>query len=555
MTNRTPPSHGRNAGYAAVAFLAGVLATLAVMQMAPTKLAEPAPAAPHAPAPASPAAPRPPQTATPLALADIAAIGNDFERNTRLYALAKDADRRRIEELLAAARNLPTSFWRNDISRLLYVRFASIDPEAAVAHVLDGLHQPSWLATVFRAWAHADFDAALERAATLEPEDRAIAAQSLLEMDLAPWQRQQIAEQLDAQRILAQVLTREDLAFGTPEQAWTRALSAPADGARNRLLNNAGRAWARANPQAALEAALAVALDDGERLPLLADGILSDWVESDPASAFEWLAHQDAGPYSEWLASTAVRTLAKDNMDAALLSLDDLPAWAREPALRGLLSVWAKTDLSAAVEWFDTLPAAEQRDLGWSITNAFAAHDVDAAFDWAITRDARIREHFLGPVIGAVTDRAEAARLVRQIDDPDLLDRALFWLSNHHTPADPREALRWADTFESRARDHIRAKVFRDWAKDDPAGAAAEVNRQRTTELRDQTAVSVIPGLLTGLHTEAAERLFETIILPPERCRAAGFLHTYFVRTDAVPEKAALYHAILNACTGGGGDG
>ena len=68
---------------------------------------------------------------------------------------------------------------------------------------------------------------------------------------------------------------------------------------------------------------------------------------------------------------------------------------------------------------------------------------------------------------------------------------------------------------------------------------------------RDETAADTISGLLAGFHVEAAERLFETIGTPRARCSAAQDLHFYFVYTDPVPAKAAIYSAIARACTAG----
>ena len=49
-------------------------------------------------------------------------------------------------------------------------------------------------------------------------------------MDLPSWRQEMIAKKLDAGMLLTALRTPEELASGTPEQAWTNALSLPAGG-------------------------------------------------------------------------------------------------------------------------------------------------------------------------------------------------------------------------------------------------------------------------------------------------------------------------------------
>ena len=117
-------------------------------------------------------------------LADIASIEDDFSRNASLYALIGDATRMRIEEWLAEVDTLPARRHRSDIARVLYIRFAVLDPEAALQHALRGATKASWLAAIFRTWGQIDPDAAAARGGTLLPFAKAVASRALLELDL-----------------------------------------------------------------------------------------------------------------------------------------------------------------------------------------------------------------------------------------------------------------------------------------------------------------------------------------------------------------------------------
>ena len=511
----------------------------------------PAAAAARVPAPLETAPPveRPPRDERDLA--DIAAIADDFERNAALYALAQNADRTDTENLLAQTRELPPSPQRNDITRLLYVRLASIDSEAAADHVLGWSYQPSWLATVFRVWAHADFDAAVERAGSLEARQQHSIASSLLEMDLAPWQRQLIADRLDAESLLAQVLAREEMAFGTPEQTWARALQAPPGEERNQLLQMAAKAWTRSNPQAALEAALDLAHDDDQ---WLAYSILRDWAQAEAAGALDWLSRQGRTPRTEHLPSAVAGAIAELDVEAALRALESVPAWARHSAQSGIFRRWLEKDLTAAMEWFGSLPIADQQQHRFEATREYARRDPQGALNWAMASDRRIREQLIGSVISSIDDSAEAERLFRGIEDPDLQAEVALWLSRH-APEDPQDALRWADTFDREVRDRLRSNILRDWAQSDPEGVLQEVARQRTPLDRNQATEDAISGLLRAFHIDAAERLFETISSTRVRCSAAWDLHFYFRQTEPNAAKAAAYRVIAQSCVRGGQGG
>ena len=346
-----------------------------------------------APTPAPPSAQPRARPAT-TTLLDIAATVDDFERNKALYAFVSGLDQPAVERLLAETRDLPPSLHRNDIARVLYIRLASIAPDAAADHVLDSFYQPSWLAAVFRVWAHDDFDAALERAALLDSPENRLVAETLLQMDMPAWQRQSIAEQLDAADLAARLAIREELASGTPEQTWMNALDEPPGPERRMRLDMAMQAWTDEDPEAALRAAKAVA---GERGRQLTSRVLADWAKSDPAGALRWLAQQESSERNAWAAATIIRTIAQRDIDAAVAALGDLPDWARHDyrTQMGLLNRWMGADLAAAMDWFGTLPLGDQKQLSHFVGRDFAQRDPQRAFDWGMAADPKIREDLL----------------------------------------------------------------------------------------------------------------------------------------------------------------
>ncbi|MCY4013878.1 MAG: hypothetical protein OXG82_14320 [Gammaproteobacteria bacterium] len=499
----------------------------------------PAQTLPEPPSSQPNAAPAPPS------LLGIAALADDFERNHALYELVASTGRAQIEDLLEQTLDLPTSLHRHDIVRVLYIRFASIDPGAALAHLLASHRQPrSSLKAIFRVWAHTDLDEAVRRAATLDEQDKGVVAPTFFDMDMPAWQRQDIAEQLEATPALAQVLAREELATGSPEQAWGNGLASPPGPQRQRQLTIAINAWAKTDPEAALRAASEIEDDSGLHLSA---SVLTQWVKSDRPAALNWLSLQDPSRRTKILTMTMARGLAETGIAEALDALDDVPRWARRDMQQAILSRWMAVDPAAATVWLGALPLADQQELSSSVAYEYAHRDPRGAFEWAMAADPKIRDRLLSSVLISINDAAISEELFRSIDDPELRVDLTYALFLGHGDGDPVEALRWAETFQGDVQEKLRSYIFTNWAKADPDAAVREVLRQRHPVARDRVATQVISGLLDTFNVAAAERLFQAIDSVEARGQAARQFYFYFERTDADPDKAAHYQAIWRA--------
>ena len=504
---------------------------------------------PSSPAPAQ-TLPEPPTgkpniAPTPPSLAEVAALADDFERNKALYELVASSGRAQVEDLLDQTIDLPPSLHRHDIVRVLYVRFASIDPAAALKHLLGSHRQPrSSLTAVFRVWAHIDLDEAVRRAATLDQPEKGVVARAFFDMDMPAWQRQDIAEQLDAETTLAQILAREELASGTPEQAFANALASAPGPQRQRQLSIAIHAWAAKDPEAALRAA---GQAGGDRAHYLSASVLAEWVKADRPAALNWLSLQEPSRRTKLLASTMARAMAESGIPEALDALEDVPGWARQNAQQAILHRWLAIDPAAAVAWIGSLPLADQQALSFSVAHAYSNRDPRGAFNWAMSSDPKIRERLLRSVFISIDDATVAEQLFRSIDDPELRTDLAHALYLGRGDGDPVDALRWAMTFEGDVQDRLRSYIFTAWAKTDPDAAVREVLRQRDPRVRDRVATDVISGLLEAFNVAAAERLFQAIDSVEAREEAARALYFYFDRTDADPDKATYYEAIWHA--------
>ena len=468
---------------------------------------EPAKSSPHPPA----------ETPT---LTEIAGLVSDFDRNKALYTHIADADFGHLLELLDEADALPESPHRYDVARVIYIRMATLDPAATVDHILGGNYRTSWLDTVFRAWAHADLDAAVTHAAILDIHAKSVATKALLELDLPDDRRKAIARRLDGELILADAETREDLADGADfSSAWEEGLKETDANLRRQRLSTIAIAWAEFDPVAAVEAA--GAMPNAQYATFLQGLVLHSWTTDDPVSAIAWLGEQEPSFDLQFLTANAISMLAQGNIGNAISFLDSMPDHLQEYARQGLVAALqapaggiSDADVDIVLDWFATLDRASQRKLGAHLSFAIARRQPERALDWAQSLEGQARHDALSTIV-------------------------LYTAAN----ADPRAALELAQSLESESeRVLVVGAVLNQWANDDPA--VDVLLDMRRGPFRDQVAASVATGLMRH-DVELVERLFEAIESAELRRPLAVMLRAHFVSTDD-PDKAARYRDAMN---------
>lgn len=497
---------------------------------------------------AEPARSSPQDPAETPTLTEIAGLVSDFDRNMALYAHMADLDFPRLLALLDEADALPESSHRYDVVRAIYLRMATLDPVATVDHVLGRSYRSSWLNTVFRAWAHADLDAAVVHAALLDVHAKTVATRAILELNLSDDQREAVARRLDGEAILASVETREDLADGTSNfpSAWEEGLNEPDTNLRLQRLGQIARAWAEFDPVAALEAA--GAMPNAQLATAMQSLVLQSWTTDDPVSAIAWLGEQEPSFDLQTLTVTAIAILAKENIGNAISLLDAMPDHLQEYARQGLVATLqtptgdiSDADVDIVLDWFATLDRASQSKLRTTLSFAIARRQPERALEWAQSLEGQAREAALRSVLSmlASTDPELARRLVAEIDDANLRFESSLTMIYAAANADPRAALEWAQSFESESeRVTLVGAVFNQWANVDPDDAVNVLLDMRRGPFRDQVVASVATGLVRH-DVELAERLFETIESAEFRRPLAARLHRHFATTD--PDKAARY--------------
>ena len=516
----------------------------------------------------------------------IAAITDDFSRNAALYALLRGADQGQIEDWLDRVDMLPPAPHRYDIARVLYIGFADIDPEAALSHALRTAPRASWVAAIFRSWAHADPDAAADRAASMEESAMAAAAWGMLQVDMPGDASRDLAERLDRKEAMAPWRrewerlmgaappTRTTLLLATIEArrlartenesspaAWTRATLVENPLVRRILMEEVALEWAKVDPAAALATVTAWNGTDlvatwypgsgsGSTTSLqshIGERILLGWSDADPQAALAWVVDQDPTDMHLYI-QFAIGALARQSPDEAVARLSTVPAFLQKEASGAVLQALSTQDLDRALGFFAALDIPlRQANLLWLTGDVVESRPPSEALEWALSRDRRIRADAVRQVVGEIHEtRPTAARELINELDPELNGAALSDFARREVLRAPGEALAWARSFhDATRRPALVSEVLTAWYFTDREGAVREIVGLDDASVRDQAASEVMSEAIRRGQIPLAERLFAILESPAAHQRAAAGLYGYFTETEPDDQKASTYSRLL----------
>ncbi|MDE0190746.1 MAG: hypothetical protein OXQ90_05265 [Gammaproteobacteria bacterium] len=445
---------------------------------------------------------------TESSLTGVFALADDWERNAALYALLSGTDRAQVETLIAAARALePPVPHRYDIVRVLYMRYASLSPEAAVDHVLASDAKPSWIGVVFGAWAERNLDSALARALALGPLAKDVAARAILALELTPQQRLEAVRRLGMETALAELALWEHRRRPgePPAVAWHRATSLQEGPQRGEIMLQAALTWAAEDLPSAWEAVEGhfAGLPIRDRESAIVDvmrEVLKVWAADDPAGPARWLRDavfhrgMNATPYAPasskvdyMLGVAMMRPLARSNPRAAWEIAQAMPVSIRKDVFRNL----AETDTDAALELFGSMDRTHQTVFAPNLAAALMDKNPVFGVRWWAALDGRLRERTAGHLRAAHREAPGLVeRLVGGIDDAAAQHRAaeevLGWV------ADPEADWRWVSTLGTVPPEKSALRtVFLRWHARDPDAAIRAVSSLADHRVRDYLLAEV----------------------------------------------------------------
>lgn len=479
-------------------------------------------------------------------LVEIAAIANGFDRNGALYALIADADRERIERWLADVEDLPETPYRGDISRVLYVRFASLDPAAAVDHALQTRANPAGVSAVFRAWAHVDLEAAVVRAVELPTGARPDAVRALLQLDLPAQELESIAERLATRTAVVEISKQPaPPQVGSYDVELSRILALP-DGVRLKEARSVASAWAAVDPVGALAAVIGWESYADLKGSMLSE-IMTKWSGKDPRAAMDWLLAAGSNQVRD-LVYPAFYNLAEIDLAGAEALVATLPSEsARRNAQRAVFgAILDQQDLDRALAAFVDLDVRDQSMVTHRLAERLARESPQRAFQWFISLDQQVRKDSFDWTVYSLhrRDPALIKELIRGIADPGLRIQAARTVARANVTA---QDLDWAESLGTE-RDYapVVGDVFHAWFGQDAQGASAALGRYPRGPARDDALDRLVGANLAAFDPLAAERLFDAIESSAKRGAAARRLHRHYTQVDPNERKAAAFQDLAS---------
>lgn len=477
------------------------------------------------------------------ALASVATIQDDFERNASLYRLAANADEAELRRLFAELEQQPPTPHRYDIARVLYIRYVAVDPTAAASHALHRAGKPSWIGAVFRAWAHVDLEAAVGHAAGLHGDALRVAAAAILELDLDAEQRAFVVEQLQADAVAqhasawaARTTDTDDMAA-----AWNRALQSGTN--VREQLEAVAIAWAAVAPREAM--AMAAKLDHSLRHSMEL-AIFGHWNSADPTGPIEWLETTAPKDRIRNLIGAALRHLARSDIDAALAKVDELPAAMQNAALSGVFEYMSAHQPQRAFEHFQTLDFGKQMAVLMQVAFVVPPHPDNVA--WVGTIHPKLRKQALDMVLHRmyVEDAALAVRLTDEISDPQFQAQWARSLAPREAQRDPNEAWRWATSLPTELQEASGAvdAVFSAWYWIDRESAARNLLALRKSRVRDEALLATIQDFMekpADYDHSLIDRFLNAVADEDAKRGAASALRDHYTKTDPNPVLAERY--------------
>jgi len=480
----------------------------------------------------------------PATLADTLRLKGDFTQTAALYILASTVDRKGLERLLTEAAALKQPSERNAATSILYARYAEIDPEAAVDHIMRRADfQPGWLQSVFHTWSRADLDAALARASTLDPMGKNAAAFAIVRArdDLPSAEREKIAATFNMR--VAPANPSPPIDVRTPERAlraWQDALAVSDYNSRLGRLMSVTNMWVQQDPHAALEAI--ASLEDVRTRDQLTQTALANWAQRAPRDALDWALARPPSQGRVRLVGAALGTLASKEPLAAVNVLTGLTSAEQRQLTPQVVAQWAATDPRSAAAWVEQLedPLLRKTALS-SVVSAYASRRPDEAYRWASSLQSPEGPQIVSQVIQTISwnDPVRASGLLQQLPESPSRDQVAQQVASAWAQRDPQAALAWVSRFSasSAVRGTMHETLFRQWAGIDAETAAAKVVEIDDTEVRNRAISGVLSS--TYLDASTADRLYERIEGAEARRRAAATM--YYSWRERDPRVAERY--------------
>jgi len=269
---------------------------------------------------------------------------------------------------------------------------------------------------------------------------------------------------------------------------------------RQRFLDDLVSAWAKSNPQAAMDYLLTYGYTARSTFMGM---VLKIWEEKDPEAAAACWTQLPLGQARNWAAKDVLTTLANTNPAEAFHLMQGVDPSTQRDLMLTVFTQWGASDPAAAIAQLAAMPAGDNRRTAFqAVAIGWAGQDPQAALAWANTLPSGPeRDTAIGSAIDALgeTDLNQAMDYINRLPASTERSSGISFLAeslgfnNHEAAAAFVQQLP-----EGKDKQQAERGIAITWAGSDPAGATAFAEGLPVTTPDTESIFNYIGNIWTG---------------------------------------------------------
>lgn len=452
-------------------------------------------------------------------------LPSDFAQTEALYAVAGRASREELETLIHESIDIANRYDRSAALRILFSRYAELDPDAAVAFLVDlelDIDEQVFSA-LFEVWAKSDLNGAVAAANRLTNRRQRKRASHAILTTASRYHGgllDQVAANLDDHHHVDHIRSEAVgiRANSNPQRALQEALSMDTMRGRWDAVRRVAAVWARNDPASALQHVDQIS-DQNMRRQFLST-VLQRWIEDDPVQAMQYVSTYPNVAERQDMLEQGLGVYAQIEPREAFTMALDLTGSAREGALMGVLNQWARDDIDGAMLAINGLEDITQREMLLNtVGQAVAQQGAGKALAWLDSLDEDTRKLQLSAMLPQIayqeprlaleyalsrTSEAERTGLLKSVlqytlaNSPEVAEDYIDQLSEgpereslyqnlagHRARSGGEAALQWIATLSGGAKRSALKGAAQALAGSDPQLSASLINQMPDEDAAD----------------------------------------------------------------------
>lgn len=248
--------------------------------------------------------------------------------------------------------------------------------------------------------------------------------------------------------------------------------------------------WAKTSPQSAIAAAQT--LTAGELKASAMAAAIGQWAQSSPMDAVDFASKNLTGSTRQMAVSAAAIEWARSDAQAAAeWALANQQSTSGIQAIGEIMEFWGETNPQSGADWASKLPASPfQKQALQSILSKWTDQFPGESAQWLVKQPLLDDLKPLVAAQWAKSDPAAAAAWAFSLPDSRNREIAALEVTGAWAASDPQEALAWIDKNSGSQKNALRIQAVETWAADDPAAALAWANNQPESSKLSETVMN-----------------------------------------------------------------